>query len=165
MGGMRKPSIRAATPNGGAPRWSAFINRAFVVMCTIDRFSGIPRLFLPAQKVKLILRRHQRSLALSRVVLRTRLSLPHAESHRSLHASTRSPVGERSLESVAPARTYLRECALLLCANLFRYRATSTLSVRTHVASSECDTARTCQRPNETPPRSPPQRIRRSAER
>ena len=58
MGGMRRPSIRAATPNGGAPRWSAFINRAFVVMCTIDRFSGIPRLFLSAQKFKLILRRN-----------------------------------------------------------------------------------------------------------
>ncbi len=103
--------------------WSA-------VLLTLMRAapSCIPWLFLPAQKVKLILRHNFSDLWRSPVVLRSRLSLPHAESHMYLHASARSPVGERSLQSVAPARTYLQECALLLCASLFRYRATSTLS-------------------------------------
>jgi hypothetical protein len=49
---------RSSPLNRRPPREAAFSTVRFV-LCTIDRFSGILRLFLPAQKVKLILRRHQ----------------------------------------------------------------------------------------------------------
>jgi hypothetical protein len=44
MGGMRKP-LGASALSGGATRGAAFIDRAFVLICPIDRFLGIPTLF------------------------------------------------------------------------------------------------------------------------
>jgi hypothetical protein len=39
MGGMRKP-LGASAFSGGATRGAAFIDRAFVLICPIDRFIG-----------------------------------------------------------------------------------------------------------------------------
>jgi hypothetical protein len=41
---MRKP-LGASALSGGATRGAAFIDRAFVLICPIDRFLGIPTLF------------------------------------------------------------------------------------------------------------------------